>query len=132
MYSSRVRQMLLNPVNNPPGIHFNGIGCYEVKQPCKTNPKKFTINRVKFYICVEGTTVRDARTEVFGDPIAMAAGSWCVQEIIGLEPSDMIHLFTPENIALSLDAFEGNQPASGCLAAAMAVANALSDFQSES
>lgn len=130
MYSPTVRRALLNLVNGRAGSHYNGKGRCETAVPCFTNPNKILKNRVEFSVCIENAVILEARWQAFGDPVAIAACSWCVEQVKGMHIVDLIHKVTPERMAMELDIASPSDISAGCLTAIKALINALNDYES--
>jgi len=101
------------------------LGKCETEEKCRTNPKRITKNSVTFKLFIQGGTVLDARWEVFGDPVAIATASWCVQQVRGKEIDALAHVVTPERAALDLEISDELDIRGGCLAAIGALIAAL-------
>ena len=129
MYSSSIRHHLMNPTNGRRGTHYNGVGEVKHEVKCRSNPDRVVKNRVKFSICVDNGTILDARREIFGDPVAVAAGSWCVQKIVGKTIDEMPHLVIPEQMALDLEIKNELDIRAGCSAVIESLVSAFNDYR---
>lgn len=112
MLSREAKRYLLRTDNGKPGDHYNCQASLEVSKPCPGNPSKLVFNKVKFQLCIDGTSgqdrVIDLRFEVFGEPVTQAAAAWCREQLIR-QPISEIKNISPEKIAASLQlAFDGN------------------------
>ena len=119
----------MNPINGKPGNNYNASGKYCTEVCCRTNPEKIITNRVKFNIYVSDGNIVDARWEIFGDPVASAVSSWCVQSIRGKQIDEVANLIVPERAALELDITNEADIRGGCMAAIGALADAFDNYR---
>jgi len=119
----------MSPLNGVEGDFYNCIGSSTRQAHCVHNPVKIVTNSVTFKILIEENgIITAARWRIFGDPIAIATASWCVEKILGRTASELVHIVTPERAALELDIAEEVDIRSGCLAVVEALANALNNY----
>ena len=128
MYSRKVKYYLLNPVNGPASGAYNFTGVSETAVPCRTNPRRVVKNRIKFMVCIDSGLILGARWEAFGDPVALAVSSWCVQKIRGKYIEDLVHVITPEMATLELDITDSLDIRGGCMAVLNALIAALDQY----
>lgn len=128
-YSRKVKHFLLNPVNGPRGVNYSTIGESETTVRCRTNPSRAVTNRVKFMLCIEGGRIDSARWEAFGDPVAIAVASWCVQKVVGKQIDELAHVVTPENAVMALDITDPLDIRAGCMTVLNALIDALDKYQ---
>lgn len=122
----------MHPINGKPSSIYNCLGKCETAEKCKTNPNRITKNNVTFRLFIQSGVIRDARWEVFGDPVAIATASWCVQQVRGREIDELAHMITPEKAALALEISEELDIRAGCMAAIRAFMAALDDYSQSS
>jgi len=128
VYSRKVKYYLLHPVNGPQGVRYNAVGESESSVKCRTNPAREVRNRVKFMLCIEAGKILGARWEAFGDPVAIAVASWCVQKLVGSEIDELVHVVTPERAALELDITDPLDIRAGCMTTLNALIAALDNY----
>lgn len=128
MFGNAVIEFLMNPVNFPKGNHYNGIGHHRSELPCRTNPDKKTINEARFLIYVENGVIKQARHEVFGDPVVHAACSWCVKCLVGKNVSEARGLIDTEKLVDVLKVSWESDYTKSCLTVVLAVYGALTDY----
>jgi NifU-like protein involved in Fe-S cluster formation len=129
VYSRKIKHLLLHPINGPKGDNYNAVGVSETTVRCRTNPSRSAKNRVKFMLCVEEGRIDTARWEAFGDPVAIAVASWCVQKVVGKQIDDLAHVVTPENAVLELDITDPLDIRAGCMTTLNALIEALNNYQ---
>jgi NifU-like protein involved in Fe-S cluster formation len=105
------------------------VGECEEEVSCKTNPERTVKNRVKFYVCVDNDNIVELRWEIFGDPVAIAAASWCVQELAGRSVGDTTRRIIPEKMVLDLDITDELDIRGGCAIVIDALASAFDDYR---
>lgn len=128
-YSHKVRHFLLNPVNGPRGAKYSTTGVSESTVRCRTNPSRAVTNRVKFMLCIEEGRIDSARWEAFGDPVAIATASWCVQKVVGKQIDELAHVVTPENAVMELNITDPLDIRAGCMTVLNALIDALDKYQ---
>lgn len=129
MYSAEIKKYLMSPVNGRKGKHYNGEGFCETEVRCRTNPDRIIRARVKFKIFVDSGVVREARWEVFGDPVAFATASWCTEQMLNCEVGELAHKIAPERAALALNITREVEIRAGCTAVINSVVNAFNDYE---
>lgn len=130
MYSRKVKELLMSPINGRKGGVYNGEGKYEGESRCSANPNRTSTNTVFFKVAIEDSgIIRDARWRVFGDPVTIATASWCVKELVGKKVEDIANFIIPERAALALDINDVSDIRGGCTTAIRAVANAFDDYR---
>lgn len=127
LYSSRVKQLISNPYIRPPGDHYNGVCCQDLRVPCKTNPQKISIYRVNFFIYIENNTVKDTRIEVFGDPVFMAAGYFAAKNLLDCFINEARNVISPENISRELDTPLSGEQGNGIIIVSQTALTALNN-----
>ena len=130
MYSSEVRKLLMNPKNGPKDAYYNVQGYHESREACKNSPERVSSRRIRFKLLIENDCIKEARVESFGCPVTMAAGKWCIIEMVGMAVEDVRAFFTVENIAAGLGMAWSSGLSDGCLTANLALLNALNNYES--
>lgn len=129
MYSQQVRHFLMHPINGPQGVNYCVAGGSNTTIRCRTNPTRVVTNRVKFMLCVDNGVIMACRWEAFGDPVAIATASWCVQQLKGASVFTATSLYSPEKAALALNLTDPLDIRAGCMTVLAAVTDALCKYK---
>ena len=119
----------MHPINGKSSSTYNYSGYCHTEAQCRANPSRTVCNDVTFKLFIQGGVIRDARWEIFGDPVAIASASWCVQHVRGKEVHELVHVITPENIAMDLEISDELDIRAGCMAVIGALTEALDAFK---
>lgn len=130
MYSVAVRRLLMHPENGDKDAFYNCVGVFEAAIPCRTNPRKILLNKVRFLVYIYEGVIMNTRWEIFGDPIAYAVGSWVVQHTKRVAISDLPNIMIPQRIAMELDIKSEHDIRAGCMSVINAMVAAIEDYKS--
>lgn len=131
MYSEPIKRMLMRPVNGRRGDHYNGEGICESEVCCRTNPRRKIKTRARFRVLIENGVVLEARWDAFGDPVALAVASWCVQQVVGHEVDDLAHQISPEKASMALNITNELDIRAGCSTVIKSLVSAFNDYQTK-
>lgn len=128
MLTGKIKKYMMAGNNSPKNLPYNAEGTFDQPLPCPTNPAKTIDCKIRVLLNVRKGIVKHARAEVFGEPAAVAAASYLIQEIKGqLFPID-IEKITPSTIAQALEINEYSVMFQRCIAAHEALKAAIGGY----
>lgn len=128
LYSPVVRRYLITSFNSPADCPYNATCSFTYISKCPTNNKRRISAKVEVNLLIEENKISKARIKVFGPPIAIAAGNWAAENVVGLSLEEARHFLTPSRLAAALGEPEARIKAESCVALAKTFVDALDQY----
>ncbi len=103
MLTAAISKFMMLDCNSPKHLIYNTIGKYDQQLPCLTNPNKLADCKVTLSFLIEDGVISEAREDIFGEPVAKAAGRWLIYKAKNRTVGEALDLITPMAMAEELE-----------------------------
>ena len=101
--NAQISKYMMLEINSSRDFSYNAVGKYDQQLPCLTNPNKLADCLVTLSFLIEDGVICEAREDVFGEPVAKAAGRWLIYKAKNRTVGEALGLITPAAMSEELE-----------------------------